>query len=1410
DAFMAALNGRVPENALLSHDLFEGLHARAALVTDVEVVDDYPASYLAYARRSSRWTRGDWQLLAWLFPFATTRAGLRRNRLPPISWWKIFDNLRRSLVAPATVTLLLLAWTLLPGSPWDWTTAIVAAIAFPLYPLFFETLTGPRPQQSWRIFLRVFWEDAACVLARIALQLVFLADQAYEAANAVLITLTRVLITRRGLLEWETAAASDARGASPAGGPAARLFLIRMAASPAIALAGAALVAVIRPTALAAAAPLLILWAAAPMIACVLSRPISLESAELGEADREFLLEVARKTWGYFAAFMGPEDHGLPPDNYQISPKPKVTRRTSPTNIGFGLLSTLAAHDLGFIKTPELMEKIDATLTTMEGLERLEGHLFNWYDTQSLAALMPRYVSSVDSGNLSSALIVVAEGLRELGLESLAARAAAFGDAMNFRFLYDSKRRLLAIGYRAADAEGPGGLDGSDYDLLASEARLASFLAIAKGDLPEEHWFHLGRSVTSVHGMPTLLSWSATMFEYLMPLLVMRSFPGTLLDESCRMAVRRQRDYAKARGVPWGISECSYALVDRHDNYQYKAFGVPGLGLKRGLGDELVVAPYAAALAALIDPAAAVSNLRRLTTEGLEGEYGYFDAVDYTPRGNDESSVPTGIVGRGGLPGMVVKTYMAHHQGMALTAIANVLDGKRMVERFHADPRVQATELLLQERAPRHALIIRPRPDDGTRLAAPVPPAAVRRFRSPYTTFPHAQFLSNGRYTVVVTNAGGGASFCGGRAITRTRSDATRDPGSQFLYLRDVRSGQVWSAAHHPVGMEGEDFLVTFAVDKATYRRRDNGIGTQLEIAVSPEDDVEVRRLTVTNHGERARELEVTSYAEIVLAPQADDLAHPAFGKLFVESEYLADGGALLCHRRPRSPDDAPAWAVHVLSLEGRAQGPVEWECDRARFLGRGRGPEDPQALDGRPLTGTTGVLLDPIVSLRRRILLTPGAVVRLSFTTGTASSRETALALAQRYRDPSAAARTFAMAFAHAQSNRRHLGLSLEETLLFDRLASRVLYHDASLRAAPEVMARNALGQSGLWPHEISGDLPIVLVRVVARDGLVLARQILQAQEYWRLKGLIADVVILNEHSVSYLDEVHAQLMALLDNGPWRAWKHRPGGAYLLRADRMPEAERLLLSAVARAIVSDDRGGLSQQLDRPEPAWTESASLEPAPPERPAGITPLPRAAAPIAPRPAPATDALCVPPEVPPMAMANGLGGFTEGGREYSIVLDGDQETPLPWVNVIAGPEFGTVVTESGAAYTWSENSRENRLTPFANDPVEDPTSEALFVRDEETGAAWCPTPGPMARRREDGSFVIRLGAGVTRFERVAAGIRHRLEVFVDATDPVKFSLLTLTNESGVVRTLSVFAYNDWILGPPRDGQHLHVVTE
>jgi cyclic beta-1,2-glucan synthetase len=1418
DAFSAALDGRVPENALLSHDLFEGIYARTGLVTDVELVDDYPASVLTHARRQHRWVRGDWQILRWLSPWVKNRAGKREpNRLPLISRWKILDNLRRSLVPPATLAAMLLGWTLLPGSVLAWTAALLLAIAFPVYPLLWEALGGPRRHEPWRVFLRTFGDELATALARVGLQVAFLASQAWQMSHAIAVTLARLLVTRRRLLEWETAAAAAARSGGRRG---ATVFFRDMAASPAIALAGTALILALRPAALPVAAPLLAMWLLAPLLGYLLSRPVPPPQLELDEDDRQYLLGVARDTWGYFATFAGSEDHGLAPDNFQEVPDPRVAHRTSPTNIGMGLLATLAAHDLRFIGTAELIARTDAALTTIEGLERYEGHLLNWYDTQTLAPLLPRYVSTVDSGNLAASLLTLAEGLRQLAvvapaaegpagredgsasddrarLAALAGRAAAFAEGMSFRFLYDPQRRIFTIGYRLADADAPGRPDPSFYDLLASEARLASFLAIARGDVPQNHWFHLGRLVTNVDGSPTLLSWSATMFEYLMPLLFLRSYPATLLERTCRMAVRAQRRYGAERGVPWGISESACNVVDHHDTYQYKAFGVPGLGLKRGLGDELVVAPYATGLAALVDPPQAARNLRRLAAAGLAGRYGFYEAIDYTQRGGGDAEP-----GHAGTAGTVVRAYMAHHQGMTLVALANVLCGQPMVERFHADPRVRATELLLQERIPRQAPITQPRPVEETRQAPPPAAAALRRFRSPHTRFPHAQYLGNGHYTVVVTNTGGGASFCRGKAVTRHREDATCDPAGQLLYLRDVRSGAVWGPTYHPATSEPADYRVTFQPEKAIFRRREDGIATQLEIAVSTEDDMEVRRLRITNHSDRPREIEVTSYAEIVLAPPAADLAHPSFAKLFVESEHLPEAAALLFRRRPRGADEAATWAVHVLSLQGRPQGPLEWESDRARFLGRGRTAVDPEALDGRPLSGTVGAVLDPVGSLRQRLRLPAGGFAQLAFSTGMAASREGALALAHKYHDSAAVGRTFALAYAHAQSGRRHLGITGDEAVLFERLASRVLYTDGSLRAAPEILARNERGQEGLWGHSISGDLPILLVRVIEDDDLRLVRQVLQAQEYWRLKGLAADVVIVNDNPVGYLDAMQVAIETLLDDGPWRSWRHRSGGAFLLRGDRLSAADHDLLTSVASAVLSGDRGELSHQLDHPyrEVPAVEQRRLDAG--QTPAAVTFAATAAA-------EAFDG-GEPPEVPPLVLDNGLGGFGADGREYVIRLEGEQQTPLPWANVIANPAFGTIVTESGAAFTWAGNSRENRLTPHAGDPVSDTASEAILLRDEATGTAWAPTPGPLRRTAASGRCVIRHGAGISRFARLLHGVRSELAVFVHAVDPVKFSLLTLTNESDQPRQLSVFSYQEWALGPPQAGHHLHVVTQ
>ena len=1220
DAFVAALEDSVPENALLSHDLFEGLHARVGLVSDVELVDDYPSSVLSHARRQHRWVRGDWQILFWLFPFVPSQRGLKRNRLTAIGRWKILDNLRRSLVAPALLALLLAGWLVLPGQRGVWTAIVVSVAASQLLPVLARLLIGPVRSQSLPVFLTNLRDDASTTVAQIVLSLTLLAFHAVDTLHAIVLTLVRLVVTKRRLLEWETAATTAARAAGLVGSRGLRRFVGEMIASPLVAAAATIAMLVWRRDALPVAAPFLLLWVSAPALAYALSVPVGPRVRPLRPDERARLRRTARTTWRYFETFVTEADGWLPPDNFQEgegAEPGRLARRTSPTNIGMSLLSTVAAHDLGYLPTDRMVDRLDGDAAHGRKPRACSRGTCSTGTTRRRARrCMPRYISTVDSGNLAAALLATAQGLQELArrpqslaqrleglgdtagvlravsstttapapthdarsaainslarrmasaaggplsdeqlatiiayaaelesaateldrlertpeigevlywsravldavghlartpvvpaalVQSLAARMRAFSDGMRFDFLYDRRRRIFAIGYRLADADGPGRFDRAFYDLLASEARLASFLAIAKGDVPQHHWFHLGRLVTNVDGRATLISWGGTMFEYLMPQLLMRSFADTLLDQSCRAAVQRQIDYGRQREVPWGISESAYAFTDREGTYQYRAFGVPGLGLRRGLVTDLVVAPYATALASQVSPSAAVENFERLAAVGLEGPYGFYESVDYNPRNRGIEVAPAPAVRP-----VVVRAYFSHHQGMSLVALTNVVCQDIFVARFHADPRIQATELLLQERVPREAILSEPRPAETSTAPPSLPVFASRRFLSPQSQSVHTHFLSNGRYTVAVTNAGGGYSMWRDIAVTRRRDDPTCDAGASFIYLRDPWSRRVWSATHQPVCHPPDRFEATFDLDKITFRRRDGDIETQLDITVSSEDDVEVRRLTISNRGGQTRELEVTSYTEIVLARPADDLAHPAFGKLFVESEFDPQSAGLLFTRRPRAANEPAVVAFHAVGVDGpRLGGSVEWETDRARFLGRGRSLVNPLVLDGRALSGTTGAVLDPIGALRERMRLPPGAVVRVTFATGVAPDRASALALARKYRDGGAAARAFSMAFTHVHITLQHLGLGDEDAILFDRLASRVFGSDTSLASPPD-LAANRYGQQNLWGQDISGDLPLVLVRVGAPEALPLVRQLLNAQEYWRVKGLRADL---------------------------------------------------------------------------------------------------------------------------------------------------------------------------------------------------------------------------------------------------------------------------------------------------------------
>ncbi|HMW30579.1 MAG TPA: glucoamylase family protein, partial [Plasticicumulans sp.] len=967
-------------------------------------------------------------------------------------------------------------------------------------------------------------------------------------------------------------------------------------------------------------------------------------------------------------------------------------------------------------------------------------------------------------------------------LEALAERCGRFAGAMDFRFLYDPARRLLTIGFNQSTMH----RDTSYYDLLASEARLTSFVAIALGQLPQESWFSLGRRLTAIGGEAALVSWSGSMFEYLMPPLVMPEYRGTLLERTCAAAVARQIAYGRQRNVPWGISESGYNATDAQFNYQYRAFGVPGLGLKRGLGDDLVIAPYATLMALPVDPPAAVRNLQRMAEAGFLGRHGFYEAIDYTPH-----RLPPNVTHA------VVRSFMAHHQGMAFLALAQTRLGPLMQQRFAADKALCATLLLLQERVPASAAY---RSSEEAVGSGPKPAAAGtlperpnRSFDTADTALPQLVVLSNGSLNVLLTQAGGSRLERRGLALTRWREDGTCDDRGLFFYLRDTASGAVWSAGFQPVRVRPPVFSATFSEGRAEFLRRDGDIELRMEVVVSPEDDIELRRLHLTNRGTSVRSIELTSFAEVALAPPAADAAHPAFSKLFVQTEAVPEAHALLATRRARGHGEAQPWLLHALLPRpedpNTALAPASFETDRARFIGRTRSSGAPLALAGAPgpLSGTTGAVLDPVIAIRHVFTIRPGESMIVDALTGGADSREAAQTLLQKYRDPHMADRVFDLAWIHSQVVLRQLGVTETDAQLYWELAACVVFSDAHGRADAATLRQNRRGQSGLWSHAISGDLPIVLLRIQDVSNLDLARQLIQAHAYWRSKGLVADLVILNEDHASYRPLLLEQITGLIAAGIEASSTDKPGGIYVRNAEHVSHEDRVLLESVARFIAWDRKGTLEQQLRR-------SATQPLLPPV----LAPAADAVAPAAPVSLVREDLL----------LDNGFGGYTADGREYLIRLRPDAPTPLPWANVIANAEgFGTVISECGSAYTWAVNAHEYRLTPWHNDPVSDSCGEAFYVRDEDSGRYWSPTPLP-ARGR--GDYLCRHGFGYSVFEHIEDGIVSELAVWVGAGLPVKFSRVMLRNDSGRPRRLSLTGYVEWVLGEHRWKSAPHVITE
>ena len=1592
DAFERSIGKNIPENTVLSHDLLEGNMGRAGLVTDITMVENYPPSYMAMILRQKRWIRGDWQLLPWL-----TKPNGKTLGFTIIDRWKIFDNLRRSLLAPALLFIFSFGLLFLPGLAGHWMLILILTLGVPLLTsvtrstlqLIGGEYAGSALRPIWPTFLR--W----------ILAITFLVYEAYIAIDAILVTLYRLFISHKNLLQWTTAAKT------------ARLLKIKkrrnvawqkMFISVLFVLVFIIVISIfpfmmkkdVIPF-LITGGMILLLWLFAPIVVFWINRPI-IEDVEPLKSDQiDLLRKVVRRTWGFFERFVGPEDNWLPPDRFQETPRARIDHRTSPTNIGLLLTSTLTAYDFGYLDHLGLVTRLQMTTESMAQLERHRGHFLNWYNTVTQEALNPRYVSTVDSGNLAACLISVAQAcqkmpserifrwelwqgyldsltnlmdilftihnkelsgeiriiekeilnlqaeirsvktqpdkwyplfvqinakfwpkitqqllqlidtsekgfdriklselkiimshlgqhqktidrsvakflpwvpflrkipsqlqkdefkdilakliknlpnnlklknhevvteralllintllkeyqlsqqsghdddskipsnaeswLSNLEQEILAARknvqeilsqyrniahnADKLVEEMNFRFLYNSQRRVFHIGFNL-DA---GILDNNYYDLLASEARIASIIAIAKGEIPQSHWLYLGRPATLIENINTLLSWSGTMFEYLLPSLFLRSYPGTLLADSAKGAVKKQITYAKSKGVPWGISESGFYRFDAGHTYQYQAFGVPGLGLKRDLDKDLVIAPYASLMAVNIDPQAVIKNLRTLIGHEMFGMYGLYEAIDFTHsrlKVNEDSAI--------------VGEYMSHHQGMLLIALNNYLNDDIMVERMHGDRRIQSVELLLQEQVPSISVT----QDVDTEESGHVsllkkPTIRIEPWKVPVDTpIPLMHLLSNGHFQVLISNRGSGYISWRNKDLTRWQPDPVLENWGNWIYLQEMHysntpADKLWSATYQPLAAGAENMQVSFHAHMVTYQRVVDQLTSVMEVTVSPDEPVEIRRIYLQNNSNRPRRLRVTSYGEVVLATHSEDTQHPAFNKLFIESEYEKELGLQIFSRRPRTDTETPFLIGHMLMGKDEELD-VHHEADRNIFIGRGHGARDPQALFSKEyLHGSSAATLDPIFALGSEITIAAHEQKQIAFLTFAAESKQELIALAQKFHTWPMVDYTFHQADINNQQQLEEEGLdsgaALENIL---KTFSALLYPYKAVRAKAEILAANSLGQSALWRFGISGDLPILLVMVDNPRQLELVREALLVFKYLCNRNFKIELVILNRQPTDYGAELNGLIHRLIRKTDCDNYLNLSAGVYVIYYDQMNHEERILLQSVARVILKGENGSLAEQLtDYSVPAYR------------------LPKFYPSLPSSPQPALKF-----QLPDnLQFFNGYGGFSSDGKEYHILVEPNKKTPAPWVNVIGYPQFGFMVTEAGSQTTWAVNSGENRLTPWSNDPVQDPTGEALYLRDEETAEVWTPTPQPSNTGQP---HLVRHGAGYTIFEHKSHGIKHSLTLYASPSDPVKIIRLKVTNLSDRNRRLTVTQYIEWVLGTTRTKNSAFIIPE
>lgn len=1250
------LNKNIPENCVLSHDLLESCYAKTAFSSTVKIIDDYPSGVLSYAQRGHRWIRGDWQLLPWLF---------KKKNLAGLSKWKILDNLRISLVPLLKVFLIVLNLTLIPEFYYLWLPLVFFSDALNLFLLFYDTIIQKINRPRLALVYKDLLRDIMLQVQRVTLDIVFLPYKAYIAIDAISRTLYRLFKSKKNLLKWNTAEATEKHAWNTK-----TTYFIHMWSSliPSTLIIGLLFIVNIPLAGIILYGIISALWAFSYLIAYIISQPWEeTENKKLSYDDEEMLRDIARKTWQFFKDFSKSESNWLCPDNYQKEPKAKITTKTSPTNIGLQLLSILSARDLGFETLTKTLEYVENILCSVTLLPKWKGHLFNWYDIKTLEVLNPQYISTVDSGNFFASLITLKNGLFELidspvfsnnmvrgfgntiklckydltlkdnyktigdftndiaafkniistlhteqregsrftremnrsvdliisEVEELKLKDVSFSSVLtlrqmaqsgnfyaktlmhrlediiyiieiaseniDFRFLYNEKRKLFHIGYNLSAIS----LDEGCYDLMASESSLTSFLAITMNNVPVEHWYKLERPYTIVNGIPCFVSWSGTMFEYLLPNLMMPQYEGSVFSETSRAAVMQQIKYGKRMGIPWGISECQHYHFDQDGNYQYKAFGVPELRLQPSLSISMVVAPYATMLALTYAKEECLVNLKKMEELGSIGDYGYYESIDFN--GPDPIAIT---------PYSIVRTFMAHHQGMNLVAINNFLNSGTMQKRFHSEAFIHATEVLLEEKRCSYFVSL-------SRKGYNIQFKGIENTEEPHINryvnkitpeIPVAHFLSIDDYSIMITSDGDGFSNYKGMMLYRWRADLYASTGN-YIYIKDIKSGKVWSNTYNPTKTDPDEYKVTFSLDQAEFKRIDSDISTHTLMNLSPNHRLEFRKVTLTNHGSENKQIELTSYMEIVSDTYLSELSHPAFNKLFIESSFIEGHNVFLSKRRGSKDINKP-YLMHMIKSSIKPIGGIEYENDRLKFIGRNNTVQNPDAvIESLPLSNSSGFSSDPIISLRLCIELKAENAVDVYFITGVCSGNEEAVRISEEFNDLARIEELTKKFRLQSYIELKYLNITSTQLNAFQNLISPIFYPSKYYRGPIENIRRNSGNQCNLWRFGISGDKPIMLLRVNSTEETGIIRDVFKAYQYLRINNVNVDLIVLSDAKYGYMQELDDLLNEMTRTLKVYTEDREKPSLFILHSHQMTPAEVDLLLTVARIVFTDKTG---------------------------------------------------------------------------------------------------------------------------------------------------------------------------------------------------------------------------------------------